>query len=305
MAESKGTGYNAPGMVSVKGIPADKVRKAVEAVIEAHPVLKSRITEYDGTPWMVADSYPEISEGPLDGFARPFDLGGCLSRFRISDEFLVWDVHHSIMDASSRNVLIRDLRDALSGKDVAFETRAFDVSEWHAPESVWKAEEFFDGMLDGADADPGLVPDLDGRYGMSRKRISCGRKEIERTALSNGAAVGSLFASAFAYTLSRFTGRSDATFCVADNGRDSRGLEDSVGMFVRTVPLRIDCSDSSVDEFVSKASETVYGAMSSGFVPFRKLSSRYGVKPDVILGQCWYCLFRKLQWKYTKFWIKP
>ncbi|MBP5203582.1 MAG: AMP-binding protein, partial [Candidatus Methanomethylophilaceae archaeon] len=160
MAESKGTGYNAPGMVSIKGIPTEKVRKAVEAVIEAHPVLKSRITEYEGVPWMVADSYPEISEGPLEGFARPFDLGGCLSRFRISEEFLVWDVHHAIMDASSRNVLIRDIRDALSGKDVVAEARAFDVSAWHSPESIWKAEEFFDGMLDGADTDPGLVPDL-------------------------------------------------------------------------------------------------------------------------------------------------
>ncbi|MBO4569275.1 MAG: amino acid adenylation domain-containing protein, partial [Candidatus Methanomethylophilaceae archaeon] len=282
MAERKGTAYNAPGMVPVKGIPKESIRKAVEAVTEAHPVLKSRIVECDGAPWMVADSYPEISEGPLEGFARPFDLGGCLSRFRISDDYLVWDVHHAVMDASSRNVLIQDFRKALSGMGLDLDVRAFDVSDWQSPENTWKAMEFFDKMLDGADTDPGIVPDLEGSYGSSRAKLSCGRKDVEELATSNGVAIGSLFASVFAYTLSRFTGRSDAVFVFTDTGRAAASMSDAVGMFVRTVPIRVDCTDAPVKEYLRKASFTHIEAMSNDFVPFRDLSRRHGVNVSVL-----------------------
>jgi amino acid adenylation domain-containing protein len=144
-----------------------------------------------------------------------------------------------------------------------------------------EAERLFDSMLCDGDADSGLVGDS-GRSGEMAKDLSSPTEDIKTMAKSCGTSVGTLMTSAFAYTLSRFTGRSDAVFCVLDNGRSIPGLERSIGMFVRTVPVRIDCSDRAVKEYVSMASKTVYGSIASGFVPFRELSSKYGVKADVL-----------------------
>lgn len=67
--------------------------------------------------------------------------------------------------------------------------------------------------------------------------------------------------SAFGYTLSRFAGSRYAVFGNTVDGREITGSSGAVGMFVRTLPLVLDCADRDTAEFVADASAKVLGAI--------------------------------------------
>ncbi|MBO4797467.1 MAG: hypothetical protein J5494_01660, partial [Candidatus Methanomethylophilaceae archaeon] len=194
----------------------------------------------------------------------------------------MWDVHHVIMDASSRNILTREIRQILEGARIKRETGAFSCSIYYPPETIWKSEEFFDGMLSGYDNESGLISDISGSFGVSEKMLPCNPEQITGFASSLGITAGDLFIAAFAYTLSRFTGRSDSVFNITDTGRISSETAGSIGMFVRTLPLRIDCSDRKSSAFLKEVSSVHLDSMSNGIIPYGKLAKKYGVSLSVL-----------------------
>jgi non-ribosomal peptide synthetase component F len=91
-----------------------------------------------------------------------------------------------------------------------------------------------------------------------------------------------LFSSVFAYTLSRFVGSEKILFNIVENGRDRFNNFDSVGMFVNTLPLLVDCKNQNVDSFMEYVSNIVYGVMRYNYYPFRLLANKYDIKSDII-----------------------
>ena len=91
-----------------------------------------------------------------------------------------------------------------------------------------------------------------------------------------------LFSSVFAYTLSRFVGSEKVLFNIIDNGRDRFQNYDSIGMFVNTLPLLVDCTNQNVDSFLDYMSDMVYGVMKYNFYPFRFLANKYDINSNII-----------------------
>ena len=90
------------------------------------------------------------------------------------------------------------------------------------------------------------------------------------------------FSSVFAYTLSRFVGSEKVLFNIVENGRDRFNNYDSVGMFVNTLPLLIDCKNQNIDSFMDYVSGMVYGVMRYNYYPFRVLANKYNLKSDIL-----------------------
>ncbi len=61
------------------------------------------------------------------------------------------------------------------------------------------------------------------------------------------------------------------------NGRDLTGSYGSVGMFVRTLPVAVDCRDRPVREFVRQTSDAIFGTISNQLCPFQKLSGELNI----------------------------
>ena len=235
-----------------EGISDSEIEAVICSVVEAHPILRGRISEIGGTPYLTTDSEPVIEHGSPDGFIRPFVLSEGLCRFRIVPGYILWDMHHTIMDAESRRILISEFRKAFSGlpleEDLGFLVPAIDSPDQDYTE---EAESFFASVLGDERDLP--IPD-GGTPGRGSIGLDIRPKDIERFDTTPGV----FFASVFGYTLSRFSGSSGAVFPMTEKGRIP-GTENSIGMFVRTFPVQIDCSDSATDEFLEKASGSVLG----------------------------------------------
>ena len=91
-----------------------------------------------------------------------------------------------------------------------------------------------------------------------------------------------LFSSVFAYTLSRFVGSEKVSFNIIENGRDRFRNYDSIGMFVNTLPLLVDCKNQDISSFVEYLSDMVYGVIRYNYYPFRLLAKKYGIKSDIL-----------------------
>ena len=259
--------------------------KAVDSVVAAHPVLKARMASRDGRPWMLFDAEPERCGPEDEGFEdRPFVISERMCRFSVRDGKVLVCACHIVMDGYSAKVVEEEIKDSIRGvplsKDLGFMLSSLHDARIRDSGAYAEARAFFDSMLE--DADGGLLHDHDGSLGVTDYSLSTDKEKVAELARYMGTTAGAVHAAAFAYALSRFTGRSDATFCVADNGRDSRGLEDSVGMFVRTVPVRMDCSDRGVRGFIAESSDVLLKSVSYGYYPFRRLASEHGISREAM-----------------------
>jgi amino acid adenylation domain-containing protein len=275
MANDKGTAYSAPGLFPIpEGASEDDVRHAIDAVLDAHPVLSMRISEIGGEPWLVPGNRPVIETSSDDEFLRPFDFSESLCRFRIVPGYIQWNVHHVIMDAESRRILIRDFGSAFSGIQIPAEY-GFLTSATDQPDADYLEDAFayYDGVKENIELP---VEDGNGMKGSFEMPLSIASRSIP-----SGMTAGGFFTTVFGYTLSRFTGSPQAVFPMTEKGRNAKGTEDAVGMFVNTFPVSIDCNDRPVSEFLNLSMGSILSSMSHSKVSFMDVAGRYGMTMKV------------------------
>ena len=290
----KDNAYSVPGIFDCGGdYSVNEIKSAIYALIEKHPILKGRVLETEDFPFLVCDSYPEIEiTGGDDYFdlIKPFDLGKCLDRFFIVDNdegmFIVYDMHHMIGDATSRVIIDKDLSLALDGEldkelDLGFVYASRDSFESQFKTGYDSAHGFFREMFVDIDEVSSLLEDVDGGVGSVSLPIRGVREDVLSFVRDKGITVSSFLNAIFAYTYSRFVGGSKVCYTFTENGRHEDYTQEAVGMFVRTVPVLVDCSNKSVGDFLSGVSDLVLEAMNSSVYPFRLLASEFNLSNSV------------------------
>ena len=91
-----------------------------------------------------------------------------------------------------------------------------------------------------------------------------------------------LFASIFAYTLSRFAGSDKVLFNLIEDGRGHFDLSGSVGMFVKTLPVLMDCKNQDIDSFFKYSSGLINSVMKYDLYPFRVLANEYDLNSNML-----------------------
>ena len=84
--------------------------------------------------------------------------------------------------------------------------------------------------------------------------------------------------------LSRFTGSEDAVFSHIVNGRDLTSSEQSVGMFVRTLPIALNCRGRSVEEFVKDSSDRIFDSVQNQLCPYHRIANDLGIGFGIIFN---------------------
>ena len=169
---------------------------------------------------------------------------------------LVAVFHHLIFDGFSSLVFKQHLFDLLEGKplelDDAFIKSSVYDEEIVETQSYDEAEIFYESMLSEADeVNPFLTDIGDNESGVYSFDLSVNKTDIGDFLKFNAITENILFTGVFAYTLSRFTGDNTVLFNVLDNGRDTLGIYESIGMFVNTLPLMVNCDNKRVTSFMS------------------------------------------------------
>ena len=291
-----GTAYNNSFKIDFKeNYSAGEIRDALIKLFEAFPILKARVLNDDGVLSFAFDAEPEIIDGSLNdmqSFVKPFEFDKYLSRFLVVDDgatvILCADFHHLIFDGTSLNILLNKLFSILNGEDIDFvdkgPLRQIAFEEIIDSNYMDNAREFFDSMLADKDEVYDLLPSLNGKEDEFEliDTFDIDMEHLSSFLQSHSITYNQFFTSVFAYTLSRFSGSDKVLFNIIENGRGHIDLTESVGMFVKTLPVLMDCKNQEINSYLKYSSNLINSVMKYDLYPFRILASEYDLNSNIL-----------------------
>ncbi|TYR63265.1 non-ribosomal peptide synthetase [Streptomyces parvus] len=195
---------------------------------------------------------------------RGFDLAAapllrlCLMRTSAKTHHLVWTFHHILLDGWSTGAVLSQVFARYGDRDLrpAPATRPYrDFVAWLAeqqePEDYWRralagfTERTSPGLADPlSEPDRPAGHDADDPDHASEWEIRLGAEATRRIsdfAKSRGLTLNTLVQAAWALVLARYSGRDDVLFGTTVSGRPAQlpGVEDMVGLFINTLPVRV------------------------------------------------------------------
>ena len=276
--------YNIPYLYTFSGeLSGERLRKAVETAVAAHPTLFTRIVlTQDGEPLQTIDDTETFElaientddiEAVASRFVQPFDLtNDRLFRIRLLKDanhfYLLQDIHHIISDGTSRKVLLNDIEKAYRGEPLEPETVTqgnVATAEEHARNSKafeddkrWYSEHF-----DCGDCYTLLLPDTEGLEpieGTIRRVLKVRPDVLETYCKSNGLYKSTLFTAAYSYLLAKFNNEQEVVFSTIHNGRADKRLAHTVAMLVKTLPVYAKFTvETTVIDFLKAQQEQMTG----------------------------------------------
>jgi amino acid adenylation domain-containing protein/non-ribosomal peptide synthase protein (TIGR01720 family) len=302
--------YNMPAAVRLRGaLDIAALERAINATVERHEALRTTFHVEDGVAVQVISPrahiemcrinlrgmLPEEREQEAGRLAaeeasKPFDLAaGPLLRITLIDlepaeHVLLVTMHHIIADGWSIGVFVREIAAHYQGCPVA------PLPVQYADYSVWQREWIRRGALDPQlswwkEQLSGELPVLDlpadhprpatptfrgGRCRrMLRSELLSALREVGR---ERGATLFMTLLAAYQTLLYRYTGQEDVIVGSPIAGRNRAEVEDLIGFFVNTLPLRSRLDGAaSFSALLERVRETTLGAYANQDVPFEML----------------------------------
>ena len=309
--------YNEPRAIGLDGdLDLDALRAAVTAVVAAHPALRTVFRTVGGEPRQIVPPAGDV-DCPLvdhtghdedavvrDVMAREsrrrFDLAAgptlvaCLLRFSPTRHVLVLSVHHIVSDGLSWVVLFRDLaacyRAARDGTAAELAPQRISYLEYaRAQRSTVDGDDlrfWVDRLRDvptvlelPADRPRPAVMGGDGRsFFVHLDAALTGR--LREFARGRGVTPFMALLGGYAAMLSAFTGQRRLVLGAAVANRPP-GTENTVGMFVDTLPLPIDLTgDPTFAELLARIRIGTAEAYDHARVPFDELVAELNPRRD-------------------------
>ncbi len=254
--------YNLPYLYVLDGnLDGERLRRAVESAVKAHPTLFTRIElNEDGEPIQVVDTEHEPwsltieetadIEKAKKALVAPFDIyGDRLFRIRLfhdgSHFYLFIDYHHIIVDGTSMSIMLADISKAYGGEDIPLEEVSLadiasrEEAERQSP-AFDEAKKWFAANFDCGDTFTQLIPDLENPQHQESSQLRTLHTDmalVERFCKETGIYKSTLFTSAFAFLLAKYNNELESLFCTVYNGRTDKQMAHTVGMFVKTLPV--------------------------------------------------------------------
>ncbi len=303
------TAYNLPFVLTFpEGVLADDLKKALTAILEAHPAVLGHFEQKDGKIYLVPGKteceihYTRLKDEeaflPLkESFMQPYNLStGPLYRLHIvetpSTLRLMGDFHHLVFDGRSYDVFLEQLTAALEGKEPEKESYTYfqyakDQKAYQESPEYKEAEEFFATQMAGKEDETGVLADkypqedTVGHERWLRKKFGANVTERCRAL---GISPASYFLGAAFITVSAFCGRQKVYMCTVANGRSDMRSSNTFGMFVNTIALAGDVSGRQAGEFLCETDRNFSRALSFQNYPFAEVASAYDFHPAVMLA---------------------
>ncbi|MGD0603555.1 MAG: amino acid adenylation domain-containing protein [Streptosporangiaceae bacterium] len=285
---------------------------AVQAVADRHPMLRATFGEQDGEPGqsiLPAGTPVPVPVTDLTGlepglrpaalsqleaavFTEPFDLAvapplrAALVRTGARVHRLLLVVHHLVADGWSLPLIYRDLAAAYAGPLPPAQDLSYgDFAVWQRAmldgPATGRLTRYWRQQLADAPARLELDGDLaapagsaaEGAGGICRFSVPAEvAARLRATARQAGATPFPVLLAAFAVLLSRHTSQRDLVIGTPVAGRGDAALNDIVGLFLNTLPLRIDAAgEPAFTELISRARETVVAGLEHAELPFERI----------------------------------
>ena len=314
IAGNDSTLYNIPGGVILSNFPdVKKLQKCFNTLVQRHESLRTYFElENENVVQKIKPSLAfklEIAEEEIDikniksafkEFVKPFDLSkaplirGKLAPISSSNKVLLLvDMHHIVSDGASLNILVNELCKLyndevlpelqISYKDFAsFEYNQLQKSEFKEAEDFWVSQ-FEDDVpvLNMPLTYPRpAVQSFEGKKVYSSIPASM-REKIEELSNKLGITPYMFFLSCYYILLSKYSGQDDIVIGSAIVGRDLPELQNLIGMFVNSLPLRNSINDEySFKDFLNQVKDKCLECYKYQSYPFDELVSKLNLKRD-------------------------
>ncbi|MCH5235019.1 MAG: amino acid adenylation domain-containing protein [Muribaculaceae bacterium] len=310
MARLGEASYNIPQLFELgKSVDLNKLVKAIEKVIEAHPFLKVKIREdKEGNPMLIPQDYryeqriKKISQNDFDNMVnnliQPFNIiKDPLFRIELletdKNKYLFMDFHHIIYDGTSMKIFLQDLNKAYSGGEIEPESfNGFDIAleeeGLRKTEAYQEAKNWYEKSFGSLEIDSMPVPDthVDTVAFQSydyplELSVEAMNKYCEKTGISPNI----LNISAFGKLLGTFVNSKEALFATIYNGRNSGKVERTIDMMVKTLPVYCKWdSDTKIVEYLKSMQQQILGAMNNDIYSFAELAAETGINSDILFA---------------------
>lgn len=275
--ENASKAYYMPAAFKISGkLNPELLEKALINVINRHESLRTVFKEKNGTPYQFVQPISEIPfeleqielEGDLESFlknrwSKPFDLeNGPLLRCALIEtedgKVLSFNMHHIISDGWSVGVLFNDVMKSYghlthgeSGALAELKVQYKDFSEWQRKElsgeglerqlNYWKNEVFFDQVKPLELPYDYHRPDIKTYNGATATRLFSKNlsNSIEEQASEQGVSLYMSIMANVSILLKKLSNQSDLVIGTPVSGRDDRQLQNQIGFYVNTLPIRV------------------------------------------------------------------
>ena len=310
--DNAGISYNIPGFYSIEGnIDLNKFSQAIRAIISRHDILRTYfVIENKEVVQKIQDSLDidmEIAscedaslQDFINHFVCPFDLSkGPLIRIALvrttsGQYFFGVDIHHIIADGISVDNFIHELSAIYSGIEpppLSIQYKDFSVwqKQWLqsdealSQKAFWRAQFEEEAQLINMPVDYARPPikSYEGALFtfMIPLRVTAAIKEMVN---ATGATPFMVMLATYTLLLSKYSGQQDIVVGTPVAGRAHADLQDLIGMFVNTIPLRnFPAPELGFMDFVRNVKESSLKAFENQHYPFEELLDDLEIKRDM------------------------
>jgi amino acid adenylation domain-containing protein len=292
-------------------IPDDAARRMLNELVERHEILRTTYRLVDNVPMQCvappapayvlfhdfsasADPFAEVQASLVKYGHIAFDMAhGPLCKFyffRTGENSTVMGgvMHHSVVDAGSRQALIEEMSRLLSTPQDApaavapLPLQYGDFAAWQrenfSPDRRSPALDYWVTKL--AELPRSNVPTDHPRT--DQASFASGIEQLDfppaladalrRFSRQHGVTLFTVLLAGFLVQLGRYSGERDLATAIPVAGRNRKEVESLIGFFVNTLVIREQLDDAlSFEQFVMRVKATVLDALSNQDVPFERL----------------------------------
>jgi amino acid adenylation domain-containing protein len=309
--DPEGLSYNLPSATLIEGeLNLEKVKKAVEKLIQRHESLRTSFASIDGKVVQIINDTAEVPfeydekkyeaeedfNSIVKEFIRPFDLSKAplfrikLVKYNENRYILLFDVHHIIADGTAVEIITRDFNALYFGELEPIRIQYKDFAVWQnqymKSDAMKSQEAFWLSHLSGE------LPVLELPTDFPRKEIpdfSGGRLtfnipdelafKIKSLAKKFGATNFMVMISAWYILLSRYSNQDDIIIGTPVSGRTNDDILETVGMFVNMLALRnFPSKDKKYGDFLDEVKYTTLEALKNQEYQFDTLVEHLNIK---------------------------
>lgn len=311
IANPTATIYNLPILIKMsEEIDVNRLKSAIEKVVEAHPYIKATIHMDDATGEIYAkrNDNASIDVGITktekmvnsETLIKPFAvIGKKLYRFMIFDtakdgKYLFMDLHHIIFDGTSLVILMNDIDKAYRGEKIDAETfdgfaYALNEEKLLKTDSLKNAKEYYDNLLKGVDAESLLpkddtgITECDLVASKVTRRINIDRHAVEDFCSKNNISANSFFNAVFGFVLSKYDYKEELAYTTVYSGRNDSRVYNVICMLVKTLPVVCHYDkDTKIKDYLTSYSKQIFDSMSNDLYAFSDIKNDYKISADVL-----------------------
>lgn len=300
--------YNIPEAVILKGMLNKKtLEKSINLLIKRHEALRTIYLEKDGEPIQAIKEYTYdllkllIPRGSVEDLllklsSTPFDIeGGKLFKYYLirkseNEHILFLNIHHSISDGWSMEILWRELSQIYNALIQDKEVDLPDIPIQYADYAEWEKFQFDQKSINNQlgywknqlenhkvlelNSDKKRSPTEKSNNGdIFIKEIPISfKKSLSEFCKSTNTTLYQMLLTVFNLLLYKYTNEKDIVVGTPVSGRDKKELESVIGFFANSLSIRTRFeADDNFSDLLENVKNQVYDAFDNQNIPFDKV----------------------------------